>query len=136
MSIIINKANAAKLAKLFADANGRATLRTIDESDLPEIINGADAAMKSTLLPMSAWVGAMIEYRMAIDLPNSYKYAPDYTYVSLVRRASGWAVEHAERLAGNNKQTERYSIALTESQATAAVERFTSRFIVQFIDDE
>ena len=131
MSIIINKKNSARIERSLKEVNGHATDRLIEDlADLDEIARKASKEMSDLGLPLASHKGAVACYRMGIDLPNAYKYIPKYTSVTLTRRASGWALTEAMRVAGNLKQAERINLTLTAEQASEATERFVSKFSV------
>ena len=130
-AIKISSENAEKINAALSEAEGRATARKLDADDLIEIAERSEKEVAArTLLPKSHQTGAVVTYRMGLNLPNNYKYAPEYTEVTLGRRKSGWFLLSAGRVRGNVKQAEKFAISLTPEAAAEAKRRFESGFSV------
>ena len=131
-AIKINTKNAEKINAAIGEIEGRATARTLDADDLVTIAERSTAQVEArTFLPKTRQVGAVVTYRMGINLPSSYKYAPEYTEVILERRKSGWFLVSARRARGAAKQAEAFSISLTPEAAAESKRRFESGFSVR-----
>ena len=130
-AIKISSENADKIKAALSEAEGRATARTLDAVDLNAIAERSTEQVEArTFLPKSHQVGAVVTYRMGISLPNRYKYAPEYTEVTLGRRKSGWFLLSARRVRGNVKQAEKFAIYLSPGAAAEAERRFKAGFSV------
>ena len=130
-AIKISAENADKINVALSEIEGRATVRTLDADDIIKISEFiTEQVAARTFLPKSHQVGAIVTYRMGLDLPNRYRYAPEYTEVTLGRRASGWFLLSARRVRGNNKQAEAFAIFLPPEVAAEARRRFEAGFSV------
>ena len=126
-AIKISAENAEKINAAISEIEGRATARTLDADDLITIAERSTEQVEArTFLPKSHQVGAVVTYRMGLNLPNNYKYAPEYTEVTLGRRKSGWFLLSARRVRGNVKQAEKFAIYLSPEAAAEAKRRFES----------
>ena len=130
-AIKISAENAEKINAAIGEVEGKATARTLDADDLIKIAErSTEQVAARTFLPKSHQTGAVVTYRMRINLPNRYKYALEYTEVALVRRQSGWFLLSARRVRGNNKQAEAFAIFLPPEVAAEARRRFEAGFSV------
>lgn len=110
-SIIANANNVEKMNKAIADAEGRATARTISADD---IMDALDAIEKRLGIPKAHMVGIRAEVDVnAQTFPNAYKYRPESTQFTAVRTASGWKVTDIYRGTTRGPST-RYVLALTD----------------------
>ena len=131
MKIRISPTTLPKITAALLEAEGRATTRCLTAADVLNITKRAVKKLDALCLRKKDQVGAVVCYRMGLDLPNAYRYQPDYTYVVLERFSSGWFLTHVSRLGGSNKQAEAFNISLTPEQAEIARHRFSQQFIVQ-----
>ena len=130
-AIKISAANAEKINAAISEIEGKATARTLDADDLIKIAERSEKQVEvRTFLPKSQQTGAVVTYRMGINLPNRYKYALEYTEVTLGRRPSGWFLLSARRVRGNIKQAEAFAIYLSPEAAAEARRRFEAGFSV------
>ena len=131
-AIKVNTANAERINAALSEIEGRATARTLDADDLIEIAERSEKEVAArTFLPKSHQTGAVVTYRMGLNLPNRYRYAPEYTEVTLGRRKSGWFLLSARRVRGNVKQAEYFAISLSQEAAAEAKRRFEAGFSVR-----
>ena len=131
-TIKITAANAEKINVAMREIEGRATARTLDADDLITISErSTEQVAARTLLPKTRQVGAVVTYRMGLNLPNNYKYAPEYTEATLERRRSGWFLISARRAVGSIKQAESFEIVLSPEAAAEAKRRFEAGFSVR-----
>ena len=131
-AIKISAENAEKINAAISEIEGKATARTLDADDIIKIAErSTEQVAARTFLPKTRQVGAVVTYRMGINLPSSYKYAPEYTEVILERRKSGWFLVSARRARGAAKQAETFEISLSPQAAAEAKRRFESGFSVR-----
>ena len=121
--IKINASNAGKLNAAIALIEGKASARTLNADDLAYIAEKSEAKTALSYLTKQQMTGARVTYRMGLSLPNAYKYRPEYTSVTIERRASGWFLVDAKRLPGNNKQAEVYGLTVSPEQDEEIIRR-------------
>jgi len=90
MKIIVNEKNKKKIETCIAEAEGRATVRTITFEQIEYAIERIEKELDITAKYMRG-VTACVDPN-AQDFPRAYKYTPQSTWVKLERCASGWAV--------------------------------------------
>lgn len=126
----LTEKNLEKLQQLLDQAQGKATARTLDAHDLLDLADRAEARLAELGLCVADRKGARVAYHMGLNLPNSYKFCPEYTTARIGRRATGWFLEYAKRTGGSNKQAERLDVTLTAEQRDRALEWFQQQFNV------
>lgn len=95
--IKITPANAEKINQAIAAVEGRATARTGSYGLVEAAIEAAEAHPALAGTPKKDWVGTQASYQPVETFPNAYKWTPYGTRVRIVRRASGWFFEGADR---------------------------------------
>jgi hypothetical protein len=126
----ITAANLEQLQAALDEAEGRATNRTLSAADVLRLVERAETETALQHLPRNMHSGATVTYRMRLNLPNSYKYAPEYTSVTITRRSTAWYLTRAERRQGNNKQAERITLTLTPEQSDLVMSRVRGQYSV------
>ena len=130
-AIKIAEKNKDKLNAFLCEAEGRAQARTLNAADLIGIAEDIEKKTALSYLNKQQMTGARVTYRRGLSLPSSYKYRPEYTSVTIERRASGWFLVDAKRLPGNNKQAEIYSLTVSPDQDEEIIRRVRTYAVSQ-----
>ena len=96
MKILITNEN--KLNAAIAEAEGRATVRTIKADDIAWILN-------KIKVPKSKLDGTTVHYDGAEHFPNAYKYRPESTHFTAENIKGKWYVTDIYRATCPNRTT-------------------------------
>lgn len=131
--IKISKDNIRNLMEAIAEAEGRATQRTFPAAWLEGIAKRAETETALAHLPKAMHKGARVSYRMRLNLPNSYRYPPDYTRISIIRRSSGWYLDRVQRVMGSGKQAESLELTIDPAQDEEIARRIRQTYTVRSV---
>ena len=133
MSVIINDKNAAKVEAILDAAEHRCTARRLSLYALNQGIELAEQALYP--LPKALRVGARAVIRTGEGpVANAYRGVPYETVATVVRRATGWAIEGAERVP--LKPTHRVGeLVLSEDQGNELLSRILEQRRIRLVAD-
>jgi hypothetical protein len=129
--IKIEAKNREKIDHEFSRVEGNATARTLDYDDLILIVKEAENQFPISILPQKYRRGIEVTFRMGLSLPNSYKFSPQYTSVTIICRPTGWFFKSADRLYGNLKQAMKFNIVVPEEVEKEILDRVKQTFVVK-----
>ena len=121
--IKITEANWEKINTAIQEAEGRATVRTIDSKD---VLNAIREIEKYFGLSKKMMVGVWISVDLnAQEFPKAYKYTPESTHFDVLRKDSGWYLMDVSRERCRVPSKKFVMISrLTEEQEKAILNRF------------
>ena len=120
--IRVNDANFEAIEKAVAEAEGKATARTISAG---EIIYAAEEIEQYLAIPKKALEGTKVSVDLnAQTFPNAYtnRHTPISTHFDLVYTQREWRLERVYR-ARTNSPLNRYQITLTPEGKQAVLDR-------------
>lgn len=114
--MLVNEKNKEKIEKMIIEAEGRATARTIKFENILEDIKQIEKKLNITKKAMTG-VTVDVDHN-AQDFPKAYKYTPDSTQYTIVRKSSGWDLVTIERW-HTRKDGQTFIVKLTEEAKEA-----------------
>ena len=98
MNIIINDHNVPRIEALIAEAEGRATTRTLDIEDIKYIVEELDRYMYAHGISKASAEGTTVCYNPnGQKFANAYKYIPYSTQVKLLYHNKKWRLTDVSR---------------------------------------
>lgn len=116
--IVINNKNIQRINNAIAEAEGRATERTINYHLLCRSIFEIEVWLGIPKVAMTG-IKAHIDYH-AQTFPRAYKYTPMSTHALVEKTRTGWKLIDVYRDACRAK---RYTLTLTDTTKQALIER-------------
>lgn len=112
-----------KLSDAIKAAEGKATARTLDVSDIKRIIDHVDSELK---IPKKFMLGVKITCDVnAQTFPASYKYTPESTWFDAECKKTGWCVTDIYRWKTMLTDKHKVEINLTDEARKAIIDRFS-----------
>jgi len=93
--MLVKESNKNKIEKMIAEAEGRATARTLIFDDIIFDIKEIEKKLgikKKDMIGIKACVDTNAQ-----DFPKAYKYRPESTHYTMIRKANGWDLKTVER---------------------------------------
>lgn len=120
---IIKLSNKTAIANALASVQGKATVHCEDFDSLQRHAATADRMLTALEIRQAERVGAQYSYTPAGPDALNYTFAQGATSITIVRRATGWALTAAERVKVFPRQSMRRVVILTEPQKHAHILR-------------
>lgn len=121
--MLVKESNKTKINDIIKAAEGRATARTIDYWSIVRMIETLE---KSLGIAKKHMIGIVADIDInAQDFPNAYKYTPQSTHFTIIRKTSGWDLQTVYRDT-TRRYNHRFHVTLTEDAKKAIVESKTA----------
>lgn len=116
--MLVKDSNRTKIEAIIKAAEGRATARTIDFPDIERCLAELEKSLgicKKAMIGITANVDPKAQ-----DFPNAYKYTPESTHFTVVRKASGWDLVSVDRDV-TRRYNHRFHVTLTDEAKEAII---------------
>jgi hypothetical protein len=123
--------NAAKIEKMLLEINGRKVEHVLTKAyDVEQIAQDAQAALDDLVAMKKNQNGAIYTYMSGGKVPSAYKYARIVTQLTIVKKSTGWHIQHVCNFSTHAKVARKGYITLTPAQEVIAIADFKKSFAV------
>ena len=126
--------NAAKIEKMLLEINGRKIEHVFTKYyEIEQVAEKAQIALDALISAKKNQTKAVYRTYSGGNVPNAYKYARTVTKLTIVKKSTGWHIQHICNFSTHDKTACKGYLSLTPTQEIIAIADFKKLFAVQCI---